>query len=53
MSLGAYEITVADGITVDPTWPEVTYQELLRIGYRDRMIATLQHAVIKRLRGLT
>jgi hypothetical protein len=35
----------------DPVWPTLSFQELVRIAYRDRMITTLDHAVIKRLRG--
>jgi len=53
MSLGAYEITVAESVMADPVWPELSYQELVRIAYRDRMITTLDHPVVKRLRGLT
>jgi hypothetical protein len=51
MSLGAYEITLAEKIKAEPVWPELSYQELVRIAYRDRMIDTLDHAVVKRLRG--
>jgi len=51
MDLGAYEIFQAESVMADPVWPELSFQELLRIGYRDRMIADLDHAVIKRLRG--
>jgi hypothetical protein len=51
MSLGAYEITVAESVMAEPVWPDLSYQELVRIAYRDRMIATLDHAVVKRLRG--
>ena len=51
MSLGAYEIIVGEKIVAEPVWPELSYQELVRIAYRDRMIATLDHAVVKRLRG--
>jgi len=36
----------------DPVWPELSFQDLLRIAYRDRMITTLDHPVVKRLRGL-
>jgi hypothetical protein len=53
LSLGAYEITVPESVIAEPNWPEITYQELVRIGYRDRMIPNLQHAVIKRLHGRT
>jgi hypothetical protein len=53
MSLGAYEITVAESVMADPVWPDRSFQELVRIAYRDRMITALDHPVIKRLRGLT
>jgi hypothetical protein len=52
MSLGAYETTVATGTMADPVWPELSFQELLRIAYRDRMVTTIDHPVVKRLRGL-
>jgi hypothetical protein len=51
MSLGAYEIYVADGTMTEPTWPEVSFQELIKIAFRDRLITTMDHPVIKRLRG--
>ena len=51
MSLGAYEIAVAESVMVEPVWPELSYQQLLSIAYRDRMITTLDHPVVKRLRG--
>jgi hypothetical protein len=53
MSLGAYEITVAESVMADPVWPDLSFQELVRIAYRDRMITSFDHAVIKRLRGQT
>jgi|SRR5262249_5400558 len=51
MSLGAYEITEAQSVMADPVWPELSYTELLRIAFRERIITTLDHPVIKRLRG--
>jgi hypothetical protein len=52
MSLGAYEITVAESEMAEPVWPPISFEDLLRLAYRDRMITSLDHAVIKRLRGL-
>jgi hypothetical protein len=52
MSLGAYEMTVAESAMAEPIWPEVTFQELIKIAFRDRLITTIDHPVIKRLRGL-
>jgi hypothetical protein len=52
MSLGAYESTVAESTIVDPVWPDASFQELIRIGFRDRVIDAANHAVVRRLRGL-
>ena len=35
MSLGAYDITVAEGIRTEPNWPAADFQELIRLAYRD------------------
>lgn len=50
ISLGAYEIIEAS-TTADPEWPDVTFQELVKIAFRDRLVDRLDHPVIKRLRG--
>jgi hypothetical protein len=52
MSLGAYEINAAESIMGEPEWPKEPFTELLRIGFRNRLIDTIDHPVIKRLRGL-
>jgi hypothetical protein len=51
MSLGAYEISVAESVLAKPEWPQLSFQELLRTAYRDRMVTNIEHAVVKRLRG--
>jgi hypothetical protein len=51
MSLGAYDVAVATGKLADPSWPEVTFQEIIKIAFRDRMISDWDHPVLKRLRG--
>lgn len=51
MSLGAYEMYVAESTMSEPEWPDVTFQDLIRLAFRDRLITTLDHPVIKRLRG--
>jgi len=52
MALAAYEIFEAAKTFPDPKWPDVQFQELLRIGFRDRLIDHPDHLVVKRLRGL-
>jgi hypothetical protein len=52
MSLGAYELFAAESAMSEPTWPDLPFQELVRIAFRDRLIDRVDHPVIKRLRGL-
>ena len=52
MGLGAYDIYEAQGRIPEPEWPDLPFQELLRIGFRDRIIDRTDHPVIHRLRGL-
>ena len=52
LSLGAYETYEAEATIPDPEWPTLSFLELLRIGFKDRLIDRLDHPVIKRLRGL-
>jgi|SRR5215469_10978179 len=52
MSLRAYEIVEATGNIAEPEWPEHTFQDLLRVAFpRDRFVGSLDHPVLKRLRG--
>ena len=52
MALGAYETFMAESVMADPVWPEVTFQELVKLAFRDRLIDSIDHLLIKRLRGL-
>ncbi|MBS0289750.1 MAG: hypothetical protein JSS07_06930 [Proteobacteria bacterium] len=51
MSLGAYEIYEAPSGISEPEWPELSFQEILNIAFKDRLINSLQHPVLRRLRG--
>jgi hypothetical protein len=53
MSLRAYEIFLAEkkNSIPDPTWPEQSLGELLRIAFRDRLVNSIDHPAVKRLRG--
>jgi hypothetical protein len=53
MALGAYRIFEAQGDLPEPVWPDKTMGELLDIAFRDRVIDSEDHPVVKRLRGLT
>ena len=51
MELGAYKITVARGAIPDPEWPNLTFEELLTIAFRDRLVDSLTHPLVRRYLG--
>jgi hypothetical protein len=51
MSLGAYEVAVASGQVAEPAWPEISFQEIIKIAFRDKMISDRNHPILQRLRG--
>jgi hypothetical protein len=53
MSLGAYEIFEATGDIPEPVWPEFSFEELLKIGFRDRFVDRDDHPLVLRLKGIT
>jgi hypothetical protein len=48
---GGYDLYVADGAIADPDWPDVSLDEILQIAFRDRIIDSVDHPVIKQLLG--
>ena len=51
MSLGAYEIFQATADLPEPSWPDLTFDEILKIAFRDHVIDREDHPVVRRLRG--
>jgi hypothetical protein len=51
MHLGAYEIFEATANLPEPEWPQISFQETLRLAFKDRFINTPDHPVIRKLRG--
>ncbi|MBP7827972.1 MAG: hypothetical protein KA236_15660 [Verrucomicrobia bacterium] len=52
-SLGAYEIIVGPDPQPEANWPELSFAEIVRIAFKGRVIETLDHPVIRQLRGLS
>jgi hypothetical protein len=50
-ALGGYDVMTAS-FDREPLWPKETQTELLKVAFRDRMIDSLDHPVVKRLRGV-
>ena len=52
MSLGAYEIFEASGDLPEPLWPDFSFQEILRIAFRERIVDRADHPLVQRLQGI-
>jgi hypothetical protein len=51
MHLGAYDVFSAVADWTEPEWPGVPLSEILRIAFKGRVITSLDHPTLKRLRG--
>ena len=51
MKLGAYDVFQASANLPDPEWPDMTMNELIQTAFKNRFITSLDHAVIKKLKG--
>ena len=51
MSLGAYEVFIAEANIPNPTWPDLPLSEILKIAFRDRIVDRPDHPLVKQLRG--
>ncbi len=51
MADGRYDVFEATGNLPEPEWPEMTFHEMLKMCFEDRFINSLDHAVLKALRG--
>jgi hypothetical protein len=52
MSLAAYEMFEAAGDLPEPVWPDFTFQEILKIAFRDRLVDRPDHPLVQSLRGI-
>jgi hypothetical protein len=52
MSLGAYEIFEASGDLPQPVWPDCSFQEILKIAFRGRLVDCANHPLVQRLQGI-
>lgn len=47
----AYDAMVAENLSIEPTWPEKSFEDLIQLGFKGRIIDSVDHPVIRRLRG--
>jgi hypothetical protein len=50
-SLGGYDISEAARGLPEPEWPEATLDDLVKIAFQHRYVDSLEHPVVKMLRG--
>lgn len=50
-SLGAYEVLEARGEMPEPEWPEESFEAILNLAFKGRYIQSLDHPVLRNLRG--
>lgn len=51
MGAGTYDVLEAAGRFPDPVWPGASLHELLEIAFKGRVIDTLDHPILRKLRG--
>ncbi|MDZ4784248.1 MAG: hypothetical protein SGJ19_28710 [Planctomycetia bacterium] len=51
MQAGLYDVFVASGELAEPEWPELSFQQCVKLCFQSRFIAVLDHPVLKQLRG--
>ncbi len=51
MSLGAYDVFEATGKLPEPEWPEKDFKSLLEVAFKNHFVSSLDHPVVRRLRG--
>jgi hypothetical protein len=51
MALGAYEVFEATGNFGEPNWPDLTFEKIVEVAFKDRFIRTTDHPVLRKLRG--
>lgn len=51
MSLGGYDVFVATGDFPEPEWPNLPFQKIMEIAFKEHFIQDIDHPVLRRLRG--
>ena len=51
MADGKYDVFEATGAIPDPEWPAMSFRDMLKLCFDDRFIDTLDHPILKQLRG--
>jgi hypothetical protein len=50
-AVGAYDVVIARGDLGDPQWPDKSFQELIRLAFGDKVVNSMDHAVVREING--
>lgn len=50
-TVGAYDVMQATNLADEPAWPALTFGEMVRLAFREKVIDSVDHIIIRRLRG--
>ena len=48
----AYDVFVAPALNEEPAWPDMAFNDLLKLAFQGRLIDSADHLVVRKLRGL-
>jgi len=51
MTAGMYEVFSASADLSEPEWPEANFQRVIELAFAERFIRSMDHPVVRRLRG--
>jgi hypothetical protein len=47
-----FDVETAEKISIEPTWPKDTFEQLLKLGFADVIVDNEDHYYVRRLRGI-
>jgi hypothetical protein len=47
-----FNVETAENINKDPIWPKESFEQLLKLGFADRIVDNEDHHYVRRLRGI-
>lgn len=49
--VGAYDVIEATNLAEEPKWPEMDFKKVLSLAFKERLITSMSHPIVRRLRG--
>lgn len=53
MAVGGYDLYTTSADLPPPKWPEKDMSELIRIAFKDKLVGSMDHPVVRKLQGLS